>query len=261
MDSIGGPAMSVLLRTSSRGLRALDRASVIAILGARHWIRCRKNTAIRQHLAPIEKSLQPVQLDRANAREARPVEGFLPSWGTRISAVTIHIRERPALAPSHRPARRAHARQHAPSRDRLRLVEEHVKPRLLAPCSGSRLIHRTLREEAGRLGAARRRDRHVGDSWVDGDGSTPDVDPRRTDALAARLARAGGACGHVAVLNEAGGTHRALVEIGARADGDLRTQPAGARHAERTSVFGTRPVGTALALSCIQAMHSSPACT
>jgi lysophospholipase L1-like esterase len=41
-----------------------------------------------------------------------------------------------------------------------------------------------------------------GDSWVDGDGSTPDANARWTDALAARLQRAGGACARVAVLNE-----------------------------------------------------------
>ena len=41
-----------------------------------------------------------------------------------------------------------------------------------------------------------------GDSWIDGDGSTPDANARWTDALAARLQRAGGACARVAVLNE-----------------------------------------------------------
>ena len=41
-----------------------------------------------------------------------------------------------------------------------------------------------------------------GDSWIDGDGSTPDANRRWTDALAARLQRAGGACARVAVLNE-----------------------------------------------------------
>ena len=41
-----------------------------------------------------------------------------------------------------------------------------------------------------------------GDSWIDGDGSTPDANARWTDTLAARLQRAGGACARVAVLNE-----------------------------------------------------------
>jgi len=41
-----------------------------------------------------------------------------------------------------------------------------------------------------------------GDSWIDGDGSTPDANARWTDALAARLQRAGGACARVSVLNE-----------------------------------------------------------
>ncbi|MCK9684426.1 SGNH/GDSL hydrolase family protein [Scleromatobacter humisilvae] len=41
-----------------------------------------------------------------------------------------------------------------------------------------------------------------GDSWIDGDGSTPGANTRLTDALAARLQRAGGACPRVAVLNE-----------------------------------------------------------
>ena len=41
-----------------------------------------------------------------------------------------------------------------------------------------------------------------GDSWIDGDGSTPDANARWIDALAARLQRAGGACARVAVLNE-----------------------------------------------------------
>jgi len=41
-----------------------------------------------------------------------------------------------------------------------------------------------------------------GDSWVDGDGSTPDANARWPDALAAALQRAGGACARVAVLNE-----------------------------------------------------------
>jgi hypothetical protein len=41
-----------------------------------------------------------------------------------------------------------------------------------------------------------------GDSWIDGDGSTPDANTRWTDALAARLQRVGGACARVAVLNE-----------------------------------------------------------
>ena len=41
-----------------------------------------------------------------------------------------------------------------------------------------------------------------GDSWIDGDGSTPDANARWTDALAARLQRAGGACARVAVLDE-----------------------------------------------------------
>ncbi len=41
-----------------------------------------------------------------------------------------------------------------------------------------------------------------GDSWIDGDGSTPDANARWTDALAARLQRAGGACARVAVVNE-----------------------------------------------------------
>ena len=41
-----------------------------------------------------------------------------------------------------------------------------------------------------------------GDSWIDGDGSTPGANARWTDALAARLQRAGGACARVAVLNE-----------------------------------------------------------
>jgi lysophospholipase L1-like esterase len=41
-----------------------------------------------------------------------------------------------------------------------------------------------------------------GDSWVDGDGSTPDANARWTDALAARLQRAGGECAHIAVLNQ-----------------------------------------------------------
>ncbi len=42
----------------------------------------------------------------------------------------------------------------------------------------------------------------IGDSWVDGDGSTPDANARWPDALAARLQRAGGDCAHLAVLNE-----------------------------------------------------------
>ena len=41
-----------------------------------------------------------------------------------------------------------------------------------------------------------------GDSWIDGDGSTPDANARWTDALAVRLQRAGGACARVAILNE-----------------------------------------------------------
>jgi lysophospholipase L1-like esterase len=41
-----------------------------------------------------------------------------------------------------------------------------------------------------------------GDSWIDGDGSTPDANARWTDALAARLQRSGGACARVAVLDE-----------------------------------------------------------
>jgi len=41
-----------------------------------------------------------------------------------------------------------------------------------------------------------------GDSWVDGDGSTLDANARWSDALAARLQRAGGACAHVGVVNE-----------------------------------------------------------
>ncbi|MBV8471646.1 MAG: SGNH/GDSL hydrolase family protein [Burkholderiaceae bacterium] len=41
-----------------------------------------------------------------------------------------------------------------------------------------------------------------GDSWVDGDGSTPDANARWPDALAAHLQAAGGACAHLAVLNE-----------------------------------------------------------
>jgi len=40
-----------------------------------------------------------------------------------------------------------------------------------------------------------------GDSWVDGDGSTPDANARWGDALAARLQRAGGACAQVGVVN------------------------------------------------------------
>ncbi len=41
-----------------------------------------------------------------------------------------------------------------------------------------------------------------GDSWIDGDGSTPDANTRWTNALAERLLRAGGACANVAVVNE-----------------------------------------------------------
>jgi len=41
-----------------------------------------------------------------------------------------------------------------------------------------------------------------GDSWVDGDGSTPDANARWSDALAARLQRAGGACARLGVVNE-----------------------------------------------------------
>ncbi len=41
-----------------------------------------------------------------------------------------------------------------------------------------------------------------GDSLIDGDGSTPDANARWTDALAARLQRAGGDCARVAVLDE-----------------------------------------------------------
>ena len=41
-----------------------------------------------------------------------------------------------------------------------------------------------------------------GDSWVDGDGSTPDANARWGDALAARLQRAGGACARLGVVNE-----------------------------------------------------------
>ena len=41
-----------------------------------------------------------------------------------------------------------------------------------------------------------------GDSWIDGDGSTPGANARLTDALAARLQRAGGGCARIAVLNE-----------------------------------------------------------
>jgi lysophospholipase L1-like esterase len=41
-----------------------------------------------------------------------------------------------------------------------------------------------------------------GDSWVDGDGSTPDANARWGDALAARLQREGGACTRIGVVNE-----------------------------------------------------------
>ena len=41
-----------------------------------------------------------------------------------------------------------------------------------------------------------------GDSWIDGDGSTPGADARWGDALAARLQREGGACGRLGVVNE-----------------------------------------------------------
>ena len=41
-----------------------------------------------------------------------------------------------------------------------------------------------------------------GDSWVDGDGSTPDANARWADALAAQLQRAGGACARIGVVNE-----------------------------------------------------------
>lgn len=41
-----------------------------------------------------------------------------------------------------------------------------------------------------------------GDSWVDGDGSTPGADARWGDALAARLQREGGACARLGVVNE-----------------------------------------------------------
>lgn len=86
-----------------------------------------------------------------------------------------------------------------------------------------------------------------GDSWVDGDGSTPDANARWPNALARRLQQAGGACARVAVLNEGlignrllhdSPTHpppnapdfgRALGESGlARFDRDVLEQP-GAR--------------------------------
>jgi lysophospholipase L1-like esterase len=41
-----------------------------------------------------------------------------------------------------------------------------------------------------------------GDSWIDGDGSTPDANARWSDALAAHLQRAGGACARLGVVNE-----------------------------------------------------------
>ncbi|HEY8977142.1 MAG TPA: SGNH/GDSL hydrolase family protein [Burkholderiaceae bacterium] len=40
-----------------------------------------------------------------------------------------------------------------------------------------------------------------GDSWIDGDGSTPDANARWGDALAARLQREGGACSRLGVVN------------------------------------------------------------
>ncbi len=41
-----------------------------------------------------------------------------------------------------------------------------------------------------------------GDSWIDGDGSTPGANARWGDALAARLQREGGACARLGVVNE-----------------------------------------------------------